>query len=491
MFERYTEKARRVIFFARYEASQFGSRYIETEHLLLGLLREDRDIARRVARSGASVESIRKEIEAQTPVREKVPTSVDLPLSEACKRVLHCAAEEADRLAHKHIGACHLVLGLLREQGCLAAKILQEHGLRLESLRTEFRSGESAATVPARVEKTSLLSVVTRDLTEAAAENELDPLIGRVDDLERVILALCRRTRNNPVLVGEPGVGKRAIVHGLAQRMASGKVPPRLETKRLLTLDLSPIVAVAEGSRQPEERVFAVLKELAEAANLIIFVEDLLAKPRARGRLNTAHLLKPLLTQGEVQCIAAAVPGDYRRAIQKEAWVEGCFNRVEIQPPDEAGAIAILLGVKRRYEEFHNVLYSDEAIRYAVYHSQRFIQDRCLPGKAIDLLDEAGGTVSTRAGDRPEEVIEAEKRLKFVVRRMKNAVGNHEFEKARFYSEEERKAREELRQLRAKYNLGEASTVTLDDIESVVSRWTGVPLATIQQERRSSEPHDS
>jgi len=265
-------------------------------------------------------------------------------------------------------------------------------------------------------------------------------------------------------------------------------VPPRLEGKRLLTLDLSPIVAVAGGSRQFEERVFAVLKELAEAANLIVFLEDPFAKPGARGRLNTAHLLKPLLTQGEVQCIAAAVPGDYRRAIQKEAWLERCFNRVEIQPPDEAGAIAILLGVKRRYEEFHNVLYSDEALRYAIYHSQRYIPDRCLPGKAIDLLDEAGGAVSTQPGARPEEVMEVEKRLKFIVRRMENAVGTHQFEKARFYSEEERKAREELRQLRAKYNLGETSTVTLDDIESAVSRRTGVPLATIQQERRSSEP---
>jgi len=486
MFERYTEKARRVIFFARYEASQFGSRYIETEHLFLGLLREDRDIAKRVARSGASLESIRKQIEAQTSVREKVSTSVDLPLSEACKRVLRYAAEEADGLAHKHIGACHLLLGLLREQGCLAAKILREHGLRLESLRKEFRSGESGADVP--IERTSPLAVVARDLTRAAARNELDPLIGRVEELDRVISALCRRSRNNPVLLGEPGVGKRAIVHGLAQRIASGNVPAQLESKRLLTLDLSPILAAAGGSRQLEDRVFAVLKELAEAANLIVFLEDPFAKRGARGGLNTAHLLKPLLTQGEVQCIAAAVPGDYRRAIQREAWLEGCLNSVEVQPPNEAGALAILLGVKQRYEKFHNVLYTDEAVQYAVYHSQRYIQGRCLPGKAIDLLDEAGVAVSTRPGARPEEVSEVEKRLKFIVRRMENAIGNHEFEKARSYSEEERKAREDLRQLRAKYNLGETNTVTLDDIESVVSRWTGVPLATIKQERRSSEP---
>jgi ATP-dependent Clp protease ATP-binding subunit ClpC len=488
MFERYTEKARRVIFFARYEASQFGSPYIETEHLLLGLLREDRDIANRVARSGASVVSIRKQIEAETPVREKVPTSIDLPLSEACKRVLGYAAEEAERLSHKHIGTEHLLLGLLRDQGCLAAKILQERGLHLESLRREFRSIEGGASVPARVEKTALLSVVTRDLREAAARNELDPLIGRVDDLEHVISALCRRTRNNPVLLGEPGVGKRAIVHGLAQRMAKGNVPPRLENKRLLTLYLSPIVAVTGESRQLEGRVFAVLKELGEAANIIVFLEDLFAKPSARGRLKTADLLKPLLTQGKVQCIAAAVAGDYRLAIRKETWIDRCFNSVDVQPPDEAGAMAILVGVKQRYEDFHKVLYTDEALQYAVYHSQRYIQGRCLPGKAIDLLDEAGVAVSRRAGARPEEVIEVEKRLEFIARRVKNAISNHEFDKARFYSEEERKAREELRQRRAKYNIDVTCTVVLDDIENVVSRWTGVPLATIRQERRSSEP---
>jgi ATP-dependent Clp protease ATP-binding subunit ClpC len=477
-----------VIFFARYEASQFGSPYIETEHLLLGLLREDHDIARRVVRSGASVESIRKQIEANTPVREKVSTSVDLPLSEACKRVLFHAAEEAERLSHKHIGAGHLLLGILREKGCLAAKILQERGLRLEGARTEVGNAETAPTVSTRIVDDSPLSLVTRDLTEAARGNELDPLIGRADSLEHLILTLCRRTRNNAVLLGEPGVGKTAIVHGLAQRIASDTVPPRLESKRLLTLDLSPIVAVAGGSRQLEDRVFAVLKELNEAANLIIFLEDLFARAGARGRVNTANLLKPLLTQGEVQCIAAAVPDDYRQAVQEETWIEACFNSVEVQPPDEAETLTILAGVKQRYEQFHNVLYTDEALQHAVYHSQRYIQGRCLPGKAIDLIDEVGAAVAMRAGAGPEEVTEAEKRLKFVVQRFENAIANNEFQKAKSYDEEGRKAREELQQLRAKHNLEVTSTVTLDDIENVVSRWTGVPLATIQQEGRRSEP---
>jgi ATP-dependent Clp protease ATP-binding subunit ClpC len=488
MFERYTEKARRVIFFARYEASQFGSHHIETEHLLLGLLREDRDVANRVARSGASVESIRRQIEKRTPVRKKVPTSVDLPLSEECKRVLRYSAEEADRFSHKRIGSKHLLLALLREPDCLAAKILRELGLQLESLRAEFGSADSEAIVSAPVARISLLSVVTRDLTEAAAENELDPLIDRAGELEHVIRPLCRRTRNNPVLVGEPGVGKTAIVHGLARRIASGNVPPRLESKRLLALDLSPIMALTDESRQLEDRVIAVLKELAEAANLIVFMDDLFAKAGTRDRLKTANLLKSLLTQGEIQCIAAATPSDYRRAVEDEAWLEGCFNSVEVRPPDEATALAILAGVKQRYEQFHNVVYTDEALRYAVYHSQRYIQGRCLPGKAIDLIDEAGVAVSMRAGARPEEVIELEKRLESIMRRMENAISAHHFENARLLSDEERKAREELRELRAKYSLDVTSTVTLDDIENVVSRWTGIPLATIQQDRKTSEP---
>jgi ATP-dependent Clp protease ATP-binding subunit ClpC len=485
MFERYTEKARRVIFFGRWEASQFGSPYIESEHLLLGLLREDQGILKRIERSGASVESIRKQIEAQTPALEKVSSSVDLPLSQKCKRVLAYAAEEAERLSHKHIGTEHLLLGLLREEKSLAAKILQERGLRLERLRFEIPRGELKATEPTRVASTSPLSVVSRDLIEAASADELDPLIGREKELDRVIQVLCRRTRNNPVLVGEPGVGKTAIVYGLAQRIASGDAPPRLEAKRLLALDLSLLVAVA-GGRQLEERAMAVPKELMEAANLIVLVEDLFTKAGAQDLLKTPNLLKPLLTQGELQCIAAATPGDYRKAIEEEAWLEACFSPVEVRPPDAAEALKMLVGIKPRYENFHGVLYTDEALQYAVYHSERYMPGRCLPEKAIDLIDEAGAAVA--AHGRPADVIDVEKRIKFVVNRMENAIANHEFEKARFYSDEERKEREHLRQLREKYNVPATGTVTLDDIEYVVARWTGVPIDKIRQERGSTGP---
>src|SRR5438046_2150563 len=243
MFERYTEKARRVIFFARYEATQFGSPYIETEHLLLGLLREDKALTNRFLRSHASIESIRKQIEGRTTVREKVSTSVDLPLSQECKRVLNYAAEEAERLSHKHIGTEHLLLGLLREEKCFAAEILHERGLRLSTIREELGRVQNERMSSGRPKETSLLAEFSRDLTQAAMENQLDPLIGRENELERVVQILCRRTKNNPVLIGEPGVGKTAIVEGLAQRIADGNVPSFLADKRILGLDLSLIVA--------------------------------------------------------------------------------------------------------------------------------------------------------------------------------------------------------------------------------------------------------
>ena len=268
MFERYTEKARRVIFFARYEASQFGSPYIETEHLLLGLLREDKALTNRFLRSHASVESIRKQIEGHTTIREKVSTSVDLPLSNECKRVLAYAAEEAERLSHRHIGTEHLLLGLLREEKCFAAEILHERGLRLSTIREELARSTQEKAQPQRQRESSLLAEFSRDLTQAAMDSQLDPLVGREGEVDRVIQILCRRTKNNPVLIGEPGVGKTAIVEGLAQRIADGEVPSFLADKRILALDLSLIVAGTKYRGQFEERLKTIMKELMESSEL-------------------------------------------------------------------------------------------------------------------------------------------------------------------------------------------------------------------------------
>src|SRR3954470_22045958 len=487
MFERYTEKARRVIFFARYEASQFGSPYIETEHLLLGLLREDKALANRFLRSHAAVDSIRKQIEGHATIREKVSTSVDLPLSHECKRVLAYGAEEAERLNHKHIGTEHLLLGLLREEKCFAAEILHERGLRLSTIREELARSQSEKVTSNRPKESSLLAEFSRDLTQAAMDNTLDPLIGRDYELERVVQILCRRTKNNPVLIGEPGVGKTAIVEGLAQRIADGDVPSFLSDKRILALDLSLIVAGTKYRGQFEERLKTIMKELMDNQNAIIFIDELhtlVGAGSAEGSLDAANILKPALSRGEIQCIGATTPGEYRKSIEKDRSLERRFQSVKVPPPDETTAIKILQGIKDRFEKFHAVNYTEDAVQFSVFHSNRYIPDRYLPDKAIDLIDEAGARVKLRQTSLPDEITDVQKRIKFIVHRMENAIANHEFEKARFYSDEERKERENLRALREKYHLDESSTgvVGREDIEDVVSRWTGVPINSIKEE---------
>src|ERR1700712_1662076 len=487
MFERYTEKARRVIFFARYEASQFGSPYIETEHLLLGLLREDKQLANRFLRSHAAVDSIRKQIEGHTTVREKVSTSVDLPLSHECKRVLAYGAEEAERLNHKHIGTEHLLLGLLREEKCFAAEILHERGLRLSTIREELQRSQSEKVATNRPKESSLLAEFSRDLTQSAMDNSLDPLIGRDHELERVIQILCRRTKNNPVLIGEPGVGKTAIVEGLGQRHADGHCPSFPADKRILALDLSLIVAGTKYRGQFEERLKTIMKELMENQNAIIFIDELhtlVGAGSAEGSLDAANILKPALSRGEVQCIGATTPAEFRKSIEKDRSLERRFQAVKVPPPNEADAIKILYGIKDRYEKFHAVSYTDDAIEASVFTSTRYIPDRFLPDKAIDLIDEAGARVKLRQTTLPAELADIQKRIKFIVPRMENAIANHEFEKARFYSDEERKERENQRLLREKYNLDDSSTgiVTKEDIEDVVARWTGVPMTSIKEE---------
>ncbi|HKS96642.1 MAG TPA: ATP-dependent Clp protease ATP-binding subunit [Terriglobia bacterium] len=490
MFERYTEKARRVIFFARYEASQFGSPYIETEHLLLGLLREDKALTNRFLRSHTSIESIRKQIEGRTTIREKVSTSVDLPLSQECKRVLAYAAEEAERLSHKHIGTEHLLLGLLREEKSFAAEILHERGLRLSTIREELGRVQNEKMSASRPKETSLLSEFSRDLTQAAMENQLDPLIGREAELERVVQILCRRTKNNPVLIGEPGVGKTAIVEGLAQRIADGNVPSFLSEKRILALDLSLIVAGTKYRGQFEERLKTIMKELMEAQNAVIFIDELhtlVGAGSAEGSLDAANILKPALSRGEIQCIGATTPAEYRKSIERDRSLERRFQAIKVPPPGDDEAVQILFGIKDRYEKFHAVTYTDDALRTSVHDSSRYIPDRFLPDKAVDLIDEAGARVKLRQSSLPEEMVDVQKRIKFVVHRMETAIQNHEFEKARFYSDEERKERENLRLLREKYNIDETAmgVVTREDIQEVVSRWTGIPVTSIKEEEMS------
>jgi ATP-dependent Clp protease ATP-binding subunit ClpC len=488
MFEKYTEKARRVIFFARYEASQFGSPFIETEHLLLGLIREDKNLTTRFfPKSGVSIDSIRKEIEGRTMVREKVSTSVDLPFSDETKRVLNAAAEESERLAHKHIGTEHMLLGLLREEKSIAAELLRERGLRLGVVREEIAKGSGERHAQARPKEPLSLMEFSRDLTEAAMNDALDPLIGRSTEIERMIQILCRRTKNNPVLIGEPGVGKTAIVEGLAQRLVSDRVPPQLLDKKILALDISLIVAGTKYRGQFEERLKTIMKELVENRNLIVFIDELhtlVGAGSAEGSLDAANILKPALARGEIQCIGSTTPYEYRRSIEKDRSLERRFQSIKVSPPTEQESIAILKGVKERYENFHGLRYTDEAIEAAVYLSNRYVPERFLPDKAIDLIDEAGARVKLGSMAISEEMVNVQRRIRLIDGRIENAVVDQDFERAAKYRLEEDLEREHLQGIKERWKLKTPAdtTVTREDIEEVISKWTGIPMASIHEE---------
>ena len=489
MFERYTERARRVLFFARYEASQLGSISIETEHLLLGLIREGKGLTSRIfARSHLSLENIRKEIEGRTVFREKVSTSVEIPFSTETKRVLQYSAEEADRLLHNYIGTEHLLLGILREDRSVGASILTERGMRLNTVREDIVQLLNEKTTPTRVKETPLLAEFSRDLTEWAIKNQLDPLVGRHVEVERVQQVLCRRTKNNAVLIGEPGVGKTAIVEGLAQKIVYGDVPHFLAGKRILALDISLIVAGTKYRGQFEERLKAIMKELTENSNIIVFIDELhtlVGAGSAEGSLDAANILKPALSRGEIRCIGATTPAEYRKYIEKDRSLERRFQAIKVDPPTELETVEILMGVKDRYEAFHHVEYSDEAMEAAVFQSSRYITERFLPDKAIDLIDEAGSRAKLREAGYSEEFSEINKSIRVAVEQMETAAAQKDYEKARFFREQEVIARENLQFVREKFDVRSAGRrvgVTKEDIDEVVSKWTGVPLTSINQD---------
>src|ERR687890_1349510 len=489
MFERYTEKARRVIFFARYEASQFGAPAIEPEHLLLGLMREDKTLTGRFfPRAQVSIESIRKEIEGRTLLREKISTSVELPPAPETKRVLAYAHEESDRLQHRHIGTEHLLLGLLREDRSMAAEILYERGLRLNAVREEIARQTGADARATQKKDTPHLVEFSRDLTEDAQNDKLDPLVGREAEIERVVQILCRRTKNNPVLIGEPGVGKTAIVEGLAQRIVRGDVPSFLENKRILSLDLSLIVAGTKYRGQFEERLKQIMRELVENPQYVVFIDELhtlVGAGSAEGSLDAANILKPALSRGEIQCIGATTPAEFRKSIGKDRALERRFQAIKVDPPAEKETIEILMGVKDRYEQFHHVEYTREAVEAAVYQSSRYITDRFLPDKAIDLVGEAGARAKLRGGGYSEEFGEINKSIRVAVERMEQAVSQKDFETAQRAREEELSARESLQFVREKFDVKSSTrkvTVGKTEIDEVVSKWTGVPLASINQD---------
>jgi ATP-dependent Clp protease ATP-binding subunit ClpC len=486
MFEHYTERAIRVIQFARYEATQLGSRTIETEHLLLGLIREGNGITSRIFnRCKVTFEEIRKEIESRIVLKEKISSSIEPPPSPDVDKVLTFAAEEAEHLNHKYIGTEHILLGILRLENCVAAEILRQKGMKLTVIRSEISNilNEKAG---AKVKDSPTLYEFCRDLTDEAARHNLDPLIGRNEELQRVIQVLCRRSKNNPLLVGEPGVGKTALVEGLAQRIVDGDVPYYLTDKRLLALDISLVVAGTKYRGQFEERMKAILKELVESPEVVIFVDEihtLVGAGSAEGSLDAANILKPALSRREIQCIGATTPGEYRKYIEKDRSLERRFQPIRITPPSEDDSIQILSGLKEIYENFHSVQYTEDAIRASVHLSSRYLTERFLPDKAIDLMDEAGSKVKLKGSPQPSELTDIKKKIKTIVDRMETAIHKKEFEKAAFYRDEEMLQRENLLMVKEKLNNSQTqrSVVTGENISEVISTWTGIPLSTLNE----------
>ena len=471
MFERYTEKARRVIFFARYEASQFGSPYIESEHLLLGIVREDKALTNRFLRS--EVASIRKQVETQTTIRESTSTSVDLPLSNESKRALAYAAEEAVRHAHKHIGPEHLLLGLLREEQCFAAQILLERGLQLSKVREALAlRPHEAAQGQAQIVVHDELSSYTSDLAD-----QTRPLIGREQELDRLVEVLSRFSVTNPVLVGEPGVGKRTIVGGLARRIGDGRVPQSLAEKSILVLDLPPLGVLERDYVSWHERLDRALVAAAEDGKIFFLnrMHDMLGRTSPVDPIHITELIERPIIAGKIQCIATSTPANFAKLRADGHWLAGYFVPIEVAPASEETAIKVLQNIKGVYEKFHNVSFTDDAIEYAVLCASKYAKNRSLPGSAVDVIDEAGAAAQLQQGSLPEEVVEAEKRIRSIVQRLEFSIASHEFEKARSYSQDERKVRDHLRQLREKYKLDDKPVLKIgrEEIERAVKKLIG------------------
>jgi ATP-dependent Clp protease ATP-binding subunit ClpC len=477
MFERYTEKARRVIFFARYEASQLGSTNIETEHLLLGLVREDKALAHRFLRSShSSFESIRRQVEGHTTIRENVSTSVDLPLSDECKRVLAFAHGEAEALGHKHIGTEHLLLGLLREDKGFAAEILRARGVQLDHIRQEL-SRVAHPSAPRGPLESGTAPEPSKDLTQAAIDGQLEPIVGRELELGSILTILSSRHKNNPLLLGERGVGKTAIVEGLARRIADGLVPSFLAEKRILAPGPE---LIADGPKDRQR--FEELKKLvgANPSEIILFIDDLQDLLPSTAHSETpegARILKYALMYTGAQCIITGTASDWEAA-QKISWFRQCFRPVHVRPLDEEATLSVLKARKSRLEKFHGVFYTEEALDFAAHSSASYLPGGWLPGKAIELLDAAGSLVKLRQGPPPREIADAQKHIRSIIHRMETAIANHEFEKARFYSDEERKESGSLRALKEKLHFGDSSTVVgPDDLKDVISRWAAYPYS--------------
>ncbi|MCM2268950.1 MAG: ATP-dependent Clp protease ATP-binding subunit [Thermoanaerobaculia bacterium] len=459
---------------------------IESEHILLGILREGEEtVTELFRRFHVKTDDVRREIEGERVFVERISSTAELPLSEEAKKILAYAAHEAESMLHPTVGSEHLLVGVLRVEGCAAMRVLVQHGFDVYSLREEVvsiaRDRESAQ----QKKELPFLSEYSRDLTALAAQDGFDPLVGREREVERIVQILSRRTKNNPILLGEPGVGKTAIVEGLAQRIVEGRVPVFLATKRVLALDLSLIVAGTKYRGQFEERLKGILKELRENKEIVVFVDEihsLIGAGSAEGSLDAANILKPALSRGEIACIGATTLKEYRKFIEKDRSLLRRFQAVIVQPPSNDETLSILEGLKERYEAFHKVRYADEALRTAIYQAARYIPDRFQPDKSIDVLDEAGAKVKLRRVRDTQHIRKLEQEVRDVVKQMKQAISDKSFDAAVYLREREVELRDDLSRMTLAPGDEAELEVTARDIEDVVSAWTGIPVASLRKD---------